>query len=324
MDWISIISFFVAIISTGLSIFFYLRPRLRKKIDINSNASISIIEIKEQIDDLKITYKGKEIENLHVLRFRIENKGSKDFTNEDFIDPFHCTIMGNIVNVTKVNSHPYNCDLDINKIENNKIYFKTNLFKAGEYVDIKVILLSKPSLNFNTNRIKDLKEISVTKNESANKFKYFKGGLVASIFLSISFLIANDIINPSKQLLINLSYIERQFSIIGESDSDKYKSHISTNIVTISNIGSKAIKTEDFDGNFEFKSNDSILYFDFSEEIFDNLIATTLTGDRRNFHFSKFELLPKTSISFLIKTSKPSKLNINCKLKDGKVRFNNN
>ncbi len=144
-----------------LAIYFYKESRVFKAVEVVPLANVSVIEIKEPVPDLRILHKNREIDELYVLTFQIGNTGTQDIRAEDLIVPFHCTTDAPTVDGKIVFRSP-ECDLEIDRYENGKVFFKTSLFKAGEKIIVKLTLLSRPTLNFAGNRIADLKGITMT------------------------------------------------------------------------------------------------------------------------------------------------------------------
>ncbi len=227
------ISWGIAIIGIILAVYFYRRSRRFKSIEIKPITETSVIKVSEQISDLKILHKNREIEQLYISEFQVRNSGRIDLTERDFIEPFHCSVGAEIVDSKIVKREPEECDFKIDKCEDNKVFFNSRLFKAGELANIKLTLLAKPNLDFSRNRIADVKSIKFAVPRKINRhllgFLALIIGLVMSMFVSDVY----DFISPAKR--INISVQDSRNPINSEY-------HVS---IIMANIGRLPLFVED-------------------------------------------------------------------------------
>lgn len=150
------------LIPTVLTIYFYLRSQKFKELTTTIMTNTSVVEVTEPVPELKISYKGEEIEDLYVLTFQIKNTGTMDIPKEHFVSPLQVRTHAPILDAKIIDKDPKHLDIAINKKESDKITFTKSLFKTGESITVKLTLLSNPTIDFSLNRIRDLKRIVVT------------------------------------------------------------------------------------------------------------------------------------------------------------------
>ncbi len=91
------VSVIIVILGIIFAVYFYYRPRIYKALEITPIANVSVIEIKEPVPDLRILHKNRQIDELYVLTFQIENSGNQDIKAHDIVIPFHCSTEAEIV-----------------------------------------------------------------------------------------------------------------------------------------------------------------------------------------------------------------------------------
>jgi len=159
MIYVSVIS---AVIAVVLPTYFYLKSRKFKTLTATIMANTSVVEVTEPVPELKISYKGEEIGELYILTFQIKNTGTMDIPSKHFVSPLQVRTHARILDAKIIDKDPKHLDIAIDKKESDKITFTKSLFKTGESITVKLVLLSNPTIDFSLNRIRDLKSIVVT------------------------------------------------------------------------------------------------------------------------------------------------------------------
>lgn len=199
--------FLMMVLGVALPIFFYTTSRKFKALTATIEASASVVELREPIPELAILYKGKEIEQLHVLVLKITNTGKLDIEPEDFVGPLHFNTGANVVDAKIVEKHPNNLGVALEAVGPDKVAFTKSLFKVGEWFSVRVTLLSAPELDFSTNRIVDLRPIVVVESSDRRMlpivFKVVSlimlGALVVFSVLAVPLTVALNVLSMRKR-----------------------------------------------------------------------------------------------------------------------------
>lgn len=178
------LSITLAIVSIALAVYFFNKSKIYKELHVIPIADLSVVEIKEPVPDLRIFHKDREIKQLYVVTFDIENSGKVDIVAEDMKTDLQCSAGAEIVDAKIISRTPDDCDLQILKFKGQKVFFKSDLFKAGEKATVKLYLLSEPQLDFSTNRIVNLRGIVIDKTRGS-----YWGAGIAFVSAGVSFII---------------------------------------------------------------------------------------------------------------------------------------
>lgn len=263
---ISTIATYVSLIigTTGilLAVYFYYRPRIYKALEVSPLANVSVIEIKEPVSDLRILHKNREIDELYVLTFQLENSGNQDIKAEDIVVPFQCSTGAEIVDAKLIGKDPEDCDLEIDRFEKDKVYFKTELFKTGEKATVKLTLLAAPKLSFEGNRIADLGRITISEPSDRRWLSWFLA-FIATLSIAIAMYTYKSL--PPKHRIIAsfesqaLAGLKDPLSSIGITFQGKSIKSLHQVFITIANTGRSVIGPKDFDGPIRVTTRGKIL-----------------------------------------------------------------
>jgi hypothetical protein len=133
--------------------------QLNKKSFSYSISDTPIISIKEKLDDVAVTYKGRPVENLRVVIVDVWNSGNKDILEEDFRVPLSfCatqTARGNSLVVAQVIDEPEGAQAEIiiHRIGHHtyRTALKPMLFNPGDRVVVKIIIADYGGENLDVN-----------------------------------------------------------------------------------------------------------------------------------------------------------------------------
>ena len=156
------ISIAVAVVGVFLSVYFFLRSRRIRKIQVSQWAATSVLEVRESIPDLKILHRNREIEELYVLEFKITNAGTLDIDKGDLENtPISCRTGAEVVNARVTGREPESLDFDVERWEHDVVVFRPSLFKRGEAATVKLTVLSEPKLDFSETRIPNVRPVEI-------------------------------------------------------------------------------------------------------------------------------------------------------------------
>lgn len=156
-NWWQGIGVVLAIIALVVTI----RQNKRKKLSYQILYSQPLVDISSQIkNDLKITYKGQEVEQLNILTVKIINNGGISIRSGDFEEQivFKMRNAKSIVSYAISDTRPSNLKTSINH-DNGRLLVAPLLLNVGEYFTIQTIF-DGPDRNFElTARIEGISEI---------------------------------------------------------------------------------------------------------------------------------------------------------------------
>ena len=100
----------------------------------------NVIKKAKNYEEIKLTYKNREINELYSTRFLLINSGTKFFEKEDVLTPILISLdVSEILDVKKYKSAPPSFDLDISKVSNNKISIDFDLMNTGDTYEFDVL-----------------------------------------------------------------------------------------------------------------------------------------------------------------------------------------
>lgn len=180
----------------------------------NSKASLAItdvriatvVETREDIKGLDITYNGTKVENLSKVTYRLENTGGIPLEESDIVQPPTVALnQGDILSATVEKSYPDNLKLAVKK-ENNAVTISFKLLNPGDYIALGMLVdseLPKLSASARIKRVNELKlvlpEDEITISKDIGWTVYIVGGF-SSIFLLAFFGFLAEIPKKKKQL----------------------------------------------------------------------------------------------------------------------------
>lgn len=186
----SFFGFIIGIIGIGIAIytsyFYQNNPKIRFEIVTNT----SIVDIKENIGNIDILYKGdsvsKKNKTLRIITIKVENSGNKNITKFDYDDknPLGCSIInGEIIEMPSIinASNKYLLEsVNIEKWDKTKINFSNVIFEEDESFMVKMLVLADKSAVLDITpigKVSGVKEIEVVENTN----KELKTGLWESL-----------------------------------------------------------------------------------------------------------------------------------------------
>lgn len=122
-------------------------------------AKNKVIDVKEDIKDLKILYKENELlsqnKELKIINIKLNNTGTQNITQDKYdrtIDwgiNIENAIILNIPEIKSTSSQYVFDNFSKMKIDSNKIYFPKLIFDCGAYVELKILVVTKAGVSLN-------------------------------------------------------------------------------------------------------------------------------------------------------------------------------
>lgn len=137
---LTIIGIVVAVIVPTL---LYLRQRQKKALSYEILSSTNLFShVREDIKrDLKISYKDKPIEKLHLIIVRILNEGNMQIESKDYDRPISFSFgkEGQILTAEIVKTYPDSLHPSL-KIEERKVELEKTLLNGGDLIVLKMLV----------------------------------------------------------------------------------------------------------------------------------------------------------------------------------------
>lgn len=206
-NWWQGIGVILAIIALVVTI----RQNKRKKLSYQVLYSQPLVDISSQIkNDLKITYKGQEVEQLNILTIKIINNGGVSIRPDDFEEQIVLKIQNakSIVSHAFSDARPSNLKTLINH-NNGRLFIAPLLLNVGEYFTIQTIF-DGPDRKFElTARIDGISEIKALTRSAFPKATF--GIITLMMFL----VVITQAILEAFNAAINLSwYLDYVFTFL--------------------------------------------------------------------------------------------------------------
>jgi hypothetical protein len=157
----------VALGAIAISIILYMKSRSRKSLAYSIVSITRLLSVKTEIKkDLQMFYKGKPIEQVHLVLVKIVNNGNLPVTANDFERPFSLQFKKNtqILNAEVANANPSSLQPSI-KVEEQKIIVDPILLNSSDSVTLK-LLVSKLTCDFDVDArvvgVREIREIGGT------------------------------------------------------------------------------------------------------------------------------------------------------------------
>ncbi len=151
----------VALGAIATSIILYMKSRSRKSLAYSIVSITRLLSVKTEIKkDLQMFYKGKPIEQVHLVLIKIINNGNLPVTANDFERPFSLQFKENaqILSAEIANANPSSLQPSI-KVEEQKVILDPILLNSSDSITLKM-LVSKLTCNFDLDaRVVGVREI---------------------------------------------------------------------------------------------------------------------------------------------------------------------
>ncbi len=169
-----LVSIGVAFVGVLLSAYFFFRSRRLKRIQVSHVNYTSVLEVKEPIPKLRILHGDREVQELWILQFKVNNSGTLDIDQEDLKGtPIQCRTSAEVVDARIIERSPENLHFDIDQCSGDQVIFKTPLLKRRESATVKLTLLSKPQVDFSDTRIPNVRPIDIIRPTRLNRRVFF-------------------------------------------------------------------------------------------------------------------------------------------------------
>lgn len=132
----------VGVIALLVTIYLYRLTKNRKSLSYQVLSESPLISISDDIkSDLKVLYKDKEVENVHLLLIRFVNDGNVPVAATDFERPLSVNLEGepDIISAEVAESIPANLD-PLLEVNNKVIKVAPTLMNAGDSFNVKVLV----------------------------------------------------------------------------------------------------------------------------------------------------------------------------------------
>jgi hypothetical protein len=175
MDWNNIIGISGALIGGAGIVVTYITQRKIKSFSY-AVTDTPIISFNKKIEDVAVTYKGKQVENLRLVMVRVWNSGNVEIKEEDFKVPISfCpeqTARGNSLVVAQIVEAPEasNAELYPHEVAHHsyRTALKSMLFNPGDSVTVKIVIADYGGENLEANVMGRIVGVKSLKKEPYN------------------------------------------------------------------------------------------------------------------------------------------------------------
>ncbi len=219
----------------------------------NSKASLAItdvriatvVETREDVKGLEITYNGTNVDNLSKITYRLENIGRIPLEESDVVQPPTVTLsQGNILNATVEELHPDNLKNSL-EAKNGSVTISFKLLNPGDYIVVGMLVDSElPKLSASA-RIKGVSELKIVLPEQEITISkdigwtvYVVSG-VSFIFLVGFFNILSEI--PKKKSQLN-AIVRKETPVHSGEPVEVIKRYIENDLSFLTGDRKKAVK----------------------------------------------------------------------------------
>jgi hypothetical protein len=153
---------------------------------------VSLVEKKESIDGLLVTYNGREVDSLRKTIFTLKNSGRTPIVDSDLVSPPTITVTGgNILQASIEKVFPVNIGAKLEPVGDKHVSIKFPLLNPGDSVVVG-LLVSGEDLEFSAeSRVKNIAELQIIDESSQVRLKSSFGwstyvvGFFTLIFIAV-------------------------------------------------------------------------------------------------------------------------------------------
>jgi len=144
----------------------------KSELTLLKSPNISLVEKKESIDGLLVTYNGRGVDSLRKTIFTLKNTGRKPIVESDLVSPPTITVTGgDILQASIEKVFPNNIGAKLEPISDKKVSIKFPLLNRGDSIVVG-LLVSGEDLKFNAeSRVKDVAELQIIDESSQVRLK---------------------------------------------------------------------------------------------------------------------------------------------------------
>ncbi len=209
--WWQSVGVITSVILGVIAILLTILQSKKKRLDYKVLYSEALLNVDKQVkSDLKITYKGHEVEQINVFKLQIINNGKIPIKKNDFEGPLEIELKNakNIFNIEMPDCQPDNLNINFDHV-GNKILINPMLINPNDFFNLQITFDGQDREFSILARIEGVEKIAQMFNEF-DRIDYIKHAtyfLVYIALLCIVFLFFSDYISV---LLIDLI----KFSIV--------------------------------------------------------------------------------------------------------------